>query len=68
MDFISLTAYQHRELGRTAHRAFLGGGRPILLIEDMDVRQLSSQPKSIICSPILLKGVDGAPVNIIASI
>ena len=68
MDFISLTAYQHRELGRTAHRAFLGGGRPILLIEDMDVRQLNSQPKSIICAPLLLKGVDGAPVNIIASI
>lgn len=68
MDFISLTAYQHRELGRTAHRAFLGGERPILLVEDMDVRHLSSQPKSIVCAPILLKGVDGAPVNLIASI
>jgi len=68
MDFISVTAYQHRELGRIAHWAFLGGSRPILLIEDMDVRQLSSQPKSIVCAPILLKGVDGAPVNIIASI
>jgi len=67
MDFISLTAYQHRELGRTAHRAFLGGRRPILLIEDMDVRQLNGQPKLIICAPLLLKGVDGAPVNIIAS-
>jgi arylformamidase len=68
MDFISLTAYQHRELGRIAHRTFLGGERPILLIEDMDVRNLISQPKSIFCAPILLKGVDGAPVNIIASI
>jgi arylformamidase len=68
MDFISLTAYQHRELGRIAHRAFLGGERPILLVEDMDVRHLSIQPKSIFCAPILLKGVDGAPVNLIASI
>jgi kynurenine formamidase len=68
MDFISLTAYQHRELGRTAHRAFLGGDKPILLVEDMDLSCLISQPKSVICAPLLLKGVDGAPVNIIASI
>lgn len=68
MDFISLTAYQRRELGRTAHRVFLGGNHPILLVEDMDLNQLSSQPKSVICAPLLLKGADGAPVNIIASI
>jgi kynurenine formamidase len=68
MDFISLTAYQHRELGRAAHKAFLGGEHPILLVEDMDLNQLSSQPKSIVCAPLLMKGADGAPVHIIASI
>lgn len=68
MDFISLTAYQHRELGRTAHRVFLGGDHPILLVEDMDLSQLSTQPQSVVCAPLLLKGVDGAPVNIIATI
>lgn len=68
MDFISLTAYQYRELGRKAHRAFLGGDKPILLVEDMDLSCLISQPKLVVCAPLLLKGVDGAPVNIIASI
>jgi kynurenine formamidase len=68
MDFISLTPYQNRDLGRIAHKAFLGGTKPILLVEDMDVRNLNSQPKSIFCAPLLLKGVDGSPVNIIATI
>ena len=43
-DFISLSSYTHRNLGRKAHRAMLGkmdisGVQldPILIIEDMDL-------------------------------
>jgi len=68
MDFISLTSYQNRELGREAHRMFLGGDRPILLIEDMDLSKIKNSPKSISCLPLLVNGIDGAPVTIIASI
>lgn len=68
MDFISLTSYQNREIGREAHRVFLGGDKPILLIEDMDLSNLSSNPISITCLPLLIKGLDGSPVTIIASI
>jgi len=68
MDFISLTAFQNRELGRHAHRKFLGGDKPILLIEDMNLDLLESQPKSLVCAPLLVKGLDGAPINIIAEI
>lgn len=68
MDFISLTAFQNRELGRLAHRKFLGGDKPILLIEDMNLDLLESQPKSLVCAPLLIKGLDGAPINIIAEI
>jgi kynurenine formamidase len=68
MDFISLTSYQNRELGREAHRMFLGGDRPILLIEDMDLSKIMNSPKSISCIPLLINGLDGSPVTIIASI
>ena len=39
-DWISLSSYQHRELGAEAHRAFLGPdgiGNPLFVIEDMDL-------------------------------
>ena len=68
MDFISLTSYQNRELGREAHRMFLGGEKPILLIEDMDLSNLTNSPKSISCLPLMIHGLDGTPVSIIASI
>ncbi len=68
MDFISLTSYQNRELGREAHRVFLGGDRPILLIEDMDLSKIMYSPKSILCLPRLINGIDSSPVTIIASI
>ena len=68
MDFISLTSFQNRELGRESHRSFLGGEHPILLIEDMDLSQLSTSPLSIQCLPLLIYGLDGAPVSIIAKI
>jgi len=68
MDFISLTSFQNRELGREAHRNFLGGELPIMLIEDMDLSQLNTSPSSILCLPLMIKGLDGAPVTIIGEI
>jgi len=67
MDIISLTSFNNRPLGREAHKAFLGSDSPILLVEDMNLGELKFQPKLIVCLPTLIKGVDGAPVNIIAS-
>lgn len=67
MDLISLTSFRHREIGREAHRKFLGDNN-ILLIEDMDLSQLTKSPKQIICLPLLVKNFDGAPVTIIANI
>ncbi len=65
MDFISLTSFQNREIGRVAHREFLGK-TPILLIEDMDLRKLVESPKQVIGLPLLLMNTDGAPITIIA--
>lgn len=68
MDFISITAFQNRELGREAHREFLGGNSPILLVEDMNLSELFSSPKLLICSPMMIAGLDGSPVTIIAKV
>ena len=68
MDTISLTSYQNRELGRLAHKEFLGGDRPILLIEDMNLNNLYKSPKLVICAPLMISKLDGSPVNIIAEL
>ena len=69
-DFISLTAFQHREAGRQAHREFLcpEKGRPILVIEDMSLKSCPSILKRVIVAPLLVDGADGAPVTVFAEI
>jgi|TARA_B100001093_G_scaffold520268_1_gene614101 kynurenine formamidase len=64
-DFISISAYQKRPEGRIAHKVFLGGDNPILLVEDMDLSNIENSPDKLICAPILINGADGAPVTII---
>lgn len=70
-DFISLTSYDHRALGKEAHRAFLheeGVGKPIVIIEDMDLTSLSQAPKRVTIAPIRVEQSDGAPVTVIAEL
>lgn len=67
MDFISLTSFGNRPLGRVAHNKFLIENE-ILIIEDMFLDKLSTQPRRILCFPLLRKGLDGAPVTIIAEL
>ena len=67
MDFISLTSYQNREIGRTSHREFLGKSS-ILLIEDMDLHNLTKSPQQVIGLPLMLANTDGAPIAIIAKL
>lgn len=68
-DFISITSYSNRPLGRAAHKEFLctsNPGSPLRVIEDMRLSELPQSPKSIIVSPILVDQADGAPVTVIA--
>jgi arylformamidase len=67
-DFISLTAFQHREEGRAAHREFLGGPRPLLIIEDMNLASLKSAPNKAFVAPILIDKADGGPVTVLAEV
>jgi kynurenine formamidase len=71
MDFISLTSYDHRSLGRVAHHSFLheeNPGRPVLIVEDMHLADLTVSPRKVVIAPILVKSSDGAPVTVIAEV
>ena len=69
-DSISLTSYQHREIGRKAHQCFLGDGEgePILIIEDMNLDPLQTKPIKVFSIPMLYEKADGAPTTIVATI
>ncbi|MCZ2443746.1 MAG: cyclase family protein [Flavobacteriales bacterium] len=64
-DLISLSSYQQREVGRKAHRAFLGTEQ-MLIVEDMDLKELSvhHKPEQVIISPLRFLSADGAPVTV----
>ncbi len=64
-DFISLTAYQNRPLGRVSHKKYLIQN-DILIIEDMDLSQLPNAIQKLYCFPLLISKIDGTPITIIA--
>lgn len=65
-DFISLTSYQNRLLGRKSHVEFLIKHN-ILLIEDMDLSKLKDKRIiSITALPLMFDFLDGSPISIIA--
>lgn len=66
-DFISLTSYQNRLLGREAHKSFLLAN-DILLIEDMKLDQIKDKViKTVTALPLLIDKIDGGPISIIAN-
>lgn len=64
IDSISISNLDRREMGRQAHKAFLGRG--ILLIEDMKLRNLRRDPDMVIVAPILAEGADASPCTVFA--
>lgn len=67
MDLISVTTRLDRPAGREAHRAFLTSdepGRPILLVEDMDLAGCPSELAAVWMAPLLLSRGDGAPITV----
>ena len=73
IDSISISSYQHREIGREAHNAaFFEGekmGAPLLLVEDMKLDEVSNKIiKKIFILPWLIKDIDSAPCSILAEV
>ena len=67
-DFISVSSYQNRILGREAHKKFLIENG-ILLIEDMKLDEINGRNiSSITALPLMIDNIDGAPITIIAEL
>jgi len=69
-DSISVSSFANRMLGREAHKAFLNPEKPILLLEDMDLREVNKNTnfKEIIVAPMRIAKCDGLPCTIFAKI
>lgn len=68
LDFVSLSSLRDRAMGRSAHRAFLnpeGKGRPVLIIEDMNLNANLGGLKAVWVAPLLVKGIDSAPCTVL---
>lgn len=65
-DSISVSSFQNRLLGREAHKAFLNPDKPILLLEDMDLRKINEKTKlkQIIIAPLRIEKCDGLPCTV----
>lgn len=67
-DFISLSSYTNRQLGRQAHRAFLdphGEGTPLMIIEDMCLSVNMENLQEVWVVPLRVKKIDSAPCTVI---
>jgi arylformamidase len=69
-DTISVSSWTDRATGRAAHQRFLGGERPILLIEDMNLAAIHAAATvcRVTVAPMLVAGADAAPCTVIAEV
>lgn len=69
-DFISLSSFAHRELGRNAHRAFLDHPNAILPLEDVNLSRLDTRIRleTVIVSPLIIESADAVPCTVFAQI
>lgn len=67
IDSISISSWQHRDIGRKVHRKLLNPEKPILIIEDMDLSNVNkkTQFKRIIIAPLMVSHANGCPCTII---
>lgn len=65
-DSISVSSFQNRTLGREAHRRFLNPDHPLLLLEDMDLRNVTENTrlKKVLVSPLRIASSDGLPCTV----
>lgn len=70
IDTISISGFQNRPEGRQAHKILLTRngypGKPVLLIEDMNLADYSRLIKKIYVVPLFVEKIDSAPCTVIA--
>ncbi|KJU82092.1 cyclase family protein [Candidatus Magnetobacterium bavaricum] len=67
-DWISVSSYMYREIGRDAHRAFLNPapkGSPVVIIEDMLLYDDMTGLKEVFVMPLRIEEVDSAPCTVL---
>ena len=68
-DAISLTSWKYRSEGREAHRAFLCGDNPYLIIEDVSFKNLKNNKIDwAVVAPLRTIDGNGGPVTIMAKL
>ena len=69
-DSISTSSFTNRKMGKEAHKKFLYPENPILLLEDMDLKQVDKNTKfkKIIISPLRIAKCDGLPCTVFAEV
>lgn len=68
IDFISISPYQDRNMGRQAHKAFLdpeGKNKPILILEDMDLKEANNKLSDVWVFPLRVSSWDSSPCTVI---
>lgn len=68
IDWISVSPYADRALGRKTHRAFLdpaGDNNPIAIIEDMDLSRGLKGLREVFAAPLRVQESDSAPCTVI---
>jgi arylformamidase len=60
IDYLSIAAYGS---GEAVHQALLGEG--IVIIEGVDLREVSAGPYNMIALPLKIDGCDGAPARVV---
>jgi len=70
IDSISISSWQHREIGRKVHKKLLNPKNPILIIEDMDLTKINRDTifKRVIIAPLIVSKSDGGPCTILAEV
>jgi arylformamidase len=69
-DFISITSFQFRDIGKKSHQEFLsptGDQEPMLAIEDMSLVHGTNSIDWVIVSPLLIENGNGSPVTVFSN-
>ncbi|MDW7776915.1 MAG: cyclase family protein [Methanosarcinales archaeon] len=69
-DSISISSFTSRKVGKEAHKRFLDPKNPILLLEDMDLKQVdkNTEIKKIIICPLRIAKSDALPCTVFAEV
>jgi arylformamidase len=70
IDSISISSWKCRDVGKQVHRHLLDPEKPILIIEDMDLKKITKKTKmeKIIIIPLQVYNSSGVPCTIMAEI